>query len=85
MLCLTYRQGHHYHSFTLAPQEFAAYFTADLESLRWLAYAATMMFFVRGPSLYVRDFVAPHPDERSRDVGGRAPRYCNPNLYSLNG
>ena len=46
----------------------AAYFAVDLEPLRWLAYAAAMMFFVRGPSLYVRDVVARHPGERSRDV-----------------
>ena len=45
----------------------AAYFANDVEALRWLAYAAAMMFFVRGPLLYVRDFVEHLQDENARN------------------
>ena len=45
----------------------AAYFAGDVEPLRWLAYAAAMMFFVRGPLLYVRDFATSSFDKDARD------------------
>ena len=45
----------------------AAYFANDVEPLRWLAYAAAVMFFIRGPLLYVRTIFAPTtPSERAR-------------------
>lgn len=45
----------------------AAYFANDVEALRWLAYPAAMMFFVRGPLLYVRDFLESLHDKKARN------------------